>query len=213
VTTGRLQSGRVRAVLFDLGETLLDETRMWDSWADRLGVPRFTFHALAGAAIERGDHPSTVVALLGGSLDDPPGDERFEVRDLYPDAVPALAELRSSGLLVAVGGNQPIAREAQVRAMGLPIDLVVSSASLGVEKPSPEFFRRAAGALDVDPAELLSVGDRLDNDIVPARAAGCRTAMVRRGPWGIRDAARPEASDADLVLESLTGLSGAIGDL
>jgi FMN phosphatase YigB (HAD superfamily) len=201
----------VRAVLFDLGETLLDETRMWDAWADRLGVPRFTFHALAGAGIERGEHPFMVVGLLGGVIDQETHvQERFERRDLYRDAVPTLARLRSSGFRVAVGGNQDIGREAEVRALDLPVDLLVSSASLGVEKPAPEFFERAAAALDVEPAALLSVGDRLDNDVFPAQAAGCRAALLRRGPWGIIHARRPDAARADMLLDSLGGLIGAL---
>jgi HAD superfamily hydrolase (TIGR01509 family) len=159
--------------------------------------------------------------MLGGTIPDEratddaaeAGAERFEVRDLYPDAIPTLTALRSAGFLVAVGGNQPSGREQQVRALGLPADLVVSSASLGVEKPSPEFFVRVAAALGVDPAELLSVGDRLDNDVLPAQAAGCRAAFLRRGPWGILHARLPEAERADLLLESLTGLPEAMPDL
>jgi FMN phosphatase YigB (HAD superfamily) len=203
----------IEAVLFDLGETLLDETRMWDAWADHLGVPRFTFHALAGAAIDRGEHPATVIRLLGGTLDDGPAGGSFERRDLYPDAVPAMTALRSAGCRLAVGGNQPIEREEEVRALGLPVDRVVSSASLGVEKPSPAFFERTAAVLGVDAAQMLSVGDRLDNDVVPARAAGCRAVLLRRGPWGIIHAARAEASSADFVIDSLDEVIGIVGSL
>jgi FMN phosphatase YigB (HAD superfamily) len=209
----------ITAVLFDLGETLLDETRMWDTWADRLGVPRFTFHALAGAAIARGEHPETVIAALGGEVDDgepESGDvtaERFEPRDLYDDAMPVLAQLRARGYRVGVGGNQPPAREAQVRALGLPVDVVVSSASLGVEKPSPEFFAGAARALGVEPPAMLSVGDRVDNDVLPALAAGCRAAFLRRGPWGILQAERSDVREADLVVGSLDELLGELPSL
>ena len=202
----------IRAVLFDLGETLLDETRIWDAWADRLGVPRFTFHALAGAAIERGDHPSAVVRLFGRSADEGPW-QGFEARDLYPDAVPVLGEIHGRGYRVVVGGNQPAAREEQVRSLGLPVDLVVSSGSLGVEKPSPDFFRRAAAMLGVEPAATLSVGDRIDNDVLPAREAGCRTAFLRRGPWGILQAERSDVTDADLHIGSLDELLGELPPL
>ena len=44
-------------VCLDVGETLIDETRVWSIWADVLGVPRLTFMAALGAAVERGgDH-------------------------------------------------------------------------------------------------------------------------------------------------------------
>ena len=47
----------VRAVVFDVGETLVDETRIWSAWADLLGVPRLTFFGVLGGVIARGgDH-------------------------------------------------------------------------------------------------------------------------------------------------------------
>lgn len=45
----------LRAVVFDVGETLVDETRAWSAWADWLGIPRLTFLAVCGAAIARGE--------------------------------------------------------------------------------------------------------------------------------------------------------------
>jgi HAD superfamily hydrolase (TIGR01549 family) len=45
----------VRAVLFDVGETLIDETTEYRSWADWLGVPQHTFSAMFGAVIARGE--------------------------------------------------------------------------------------------------------------------------------------------------------------
>jgi hypothetical protein len=46
----------IQALFFDIGETLVDETRQWGEWADWLGVTRLTFFAALGATIERGDH-------------------------------------------------------------------------------------------------------------------------------------------------------------
>ena len=46
--------GNDRWVCLDVGETLIDETRVWGTWADVLGVPRLTFMAALGAAVERG---------------------------------------------------------------------------------------------------------------------------------------------------------------
>ena len=49
------QEPLIEAVVFDVGETLVDETRAWEGWADHLGVPRLTFLGVLGAAIERGE--------------------------------------------------------------------------------------------------------------------------------------------------------------
>ena len=45
----------VRAVVFDVGETLVDETRAWSALADRVGVTRLTLFAALGALIERNE--------------------------------------------------------------------------------------------------------------------------------------------------------------
>ena len=48
---------RVAAVVFDVGETLVDETRAWQAWADALGVPRLTLlGVLGGLAVGGEDH-------------------------------------------------------------------------------------------------------------------------------------------------------------
>lgn len=57
---------------------------------------------------------------------------------------------------------------------------------------------------------ILYVGDRLDNDVLPARRAGMRTAFLRRGPWGLIQGGRPEASVADLSIASLMVLTEAM---
>jgi HAD superfamily hydrolase (TIGR01662 family) len=108
----------------------------------------------------------------------------FGEADLYPDARPCLAALREQGLRIGLAGNQPARAEAALRALDLPVDVVATSAGWGVEKPSPAFFERVVREAGHPAAEVLYVGDRLDNDIRPAQAAGLPTALIRRGPWG-----------------------------
>lgn len=68
--------------------------------------------------------------------------------------------------------------------MGLPADFIATSAEWGVAKPDPAFFEQVIKAAPGDPEEILYVGDHRDNDLVPAKAAGLRAAIIRRGPWG-----------------------------
>ena len=98
-------------------------------------------------------------------------------------------------------GNQPSAMEAALVAAGVPADVVASSERWGVEKPAPEFFRRLLTESGVPAREVLHVGDRLDNDVLPALQAGLRAALIRRGPWGMLHAAQAPASVS--VLDSL----------
>ena len=61
------------------------------------------------------------------------------------------------------------------------------------------------------PAEILYVGDRLDNDIVPAARLGLRTALIKRGPWAMIQRDDPDASRVPtLRIDSLAELPGRI---
>lgn len=197
----------IRGVVFDVGETLVDESRSWIVQAERVGVTPFTLMGLLGALIERGEDHRRLWALLGV---DPPGAPAIDRADLYPDAVDCLRAVAARGLRVGIAGNQPDGVDAQLRSAGVEADFIASSTAWGVAKPSSAFFARTAAAAGLDAGEILYVGDRLDNDVLPARAAGMRTAFLRRGPWGHIHATRPELALADIRLDSLADLTRAL---
>lgn len=178
-----------RWVCFDIGEVLVDETRVWSTWADVIGVPRFTLMALIGGAIATGGSHLDAFGRLGVRWQDFSDEvqERFggiQAVDLYPDALPALAALSVAGYGVAVTGNQPARREPELRALGFEPDVMVMSDTLGVQKPDPAFFAAVTRLLAAFAADIAYVGDRIDNDVTPAAAAGMRPVWLRRGPWG-----------------------------
>lgn len=210
---------RVRAVVFDVGETLIDETRHWGEWADWMGVPRLTFFAAFGAVVERGWPHRRVFDLVRPGFDLAAEQARraasgwtyrFEPGDFYPDALPCLAALSAAGYRLGVAGNQPQAAEAALAAAGVAVDFIASSARWGVEKPDPAFFAKVAEAAGAEPAAIAYVGDRLDNDVLPAKAAGMFAVFLRRGPWGVITADAPEAAAADLRLDTLADLPAAL---
>lgn len=207
---------RPKAIFFDVGETLVDETRMMRGWADWLEVPHADFDAALAEVIARDEHHRRVFEILRPGFDVGKAiaerrarglDYVIAAADFYEDALPTMARLGSMGLIVGVAGNQPPKSEAALKAMGLPADIVAGSSTWGVEKPKPDFFARIVEAAGVAPHEIAYVGDRLDNDVIPAREAGLKTVLVRRGPWGRDHAARPEASLADVVIDDLMQLS------
>jgi FMN phosphatase YigB (HAD superfamily) len=198
----------IEAVVFDVGETLVDETRAWTDMALRAGLTPLTLLGALGAVIERGDDHRTVWDVVGVH---PPTDlPAIESIDLYADALPCLGAVRAAGLTVGIAGNQPAQAEQQLRAAGFEADFIASSAAWGVAKPSTAFFDRVIDAAGCAAGSILYVGDRLDNDVLPARAAGLRTAFIRRGPWGFIHAQRPEVAQADLRIDSLAELRPAI---
>ena len=168
----------VEAVVFDVGETLADETRPWSETADAAGVPRFTFFGVLGGVIARGEHHATIFELLG--VPPRPG-LPFRESDLYLDVRPCVQELRDRGYRIGVAGNAVRGAYAE---LGLDADFVVSSAELGAEKPSPAFFSRIIELCGWPAGKIAYVGDRVDNDVIPALAAGMVAVHLRRGPWG-----------------------------
>jgi FMN phosphatase YigB (HAD superfamily) len=211
----------VQAVVFDLGETLVNESRQWRMWAAWLGIPDHVLLAALGAVIERGEHHHRVFDLLrpGFNLKAARAQrmeagipDEFEAADLYPDVSVCLYALHARGLRIGIAGNQPAGVERILGDLGLPVDFMASSALWNVEKPSPGFFQKIVDELKVGPASIAYVRGRLDNDILPARAAGLFTVFIRRGPWGLLHARRPEAAEAHLRIESLSELPDALGE-
>ncbi|MGH3327953.1 MAG: HAD family hydrolase [Streptomycetales bacterium] len=210
-----MEDAPIRAVVFDVGETLVDETREYGTWADWLGVPRHTFSAMFGAVIASGhDYRETFQHFRAGFDLDAEREARiaagepetFGEPDLYPDARGCLAALRGHGLVVGIAGNQTARSEGILRSLDLPVDFIGTSAGWGVEKPSTGFFERVVKETRCAPPEVLYVGDRLDNDLTPALDVGMRTAVVKRGPWGIIWAERTELERCLFQLDDLAGL-------
>lgn len=213
----------IKAVVFDVGETLVDETREYGTWADWLGVPRHTFSSVFGAVIASGlDYRDAFQFFRPGfdltaerarraAAGQP---ETFGEQDLYPDARPALAALRAMGVWVGIAGNQTSRAGGILRQLDLPADLIATSDDWGAAKPDPAFFAALLAASPCAPAELVYVGDRLDNDLKPAKAAGTGTAFIRRGPWAHILEHHPDLpAAADWRISSLAELPELVGEV
>jgi len=173
----------IRAVFFDVGETLVDESRMWAALGARAALEPHVVWAGLGATIALGRKHSDTWELLGVDPPDPGATDLGDA-ELYPDARPCLEALRAAGLFLGLAGNVDRALGPVVEHFDLDVDWAASSAELGIEKPSPGFFQKLLEVARRPPAEVAYVGDRIDNDVAPAAAAGMFAVHVRRGPWG-----------------------------
>ena len=133
----------VTTVVFDVGETLVDEAATYARW-EAEGATTFV----------------------------------FEARDLHPDALACFVALRERGLRLGAAGNMYAHHENFLRPH---LDFVGSSERWGVEKPAAGFFARVVEEAGVPAEEIAYVGDRVDNDVVPAVAAGMTAVRIRRG--------------------------------
>ena len=226
------RSRTISAVVFDVGETLVDETVEYHAWADWLGVPRHTFSAVFGAVIAAGRPHQEVFEYFQPGFDlaaeraaraAAGRPEGYGEPDLYPDARRTLAALREAGYLVVIAANQTARSHQILESLHLPVDLVTTSAMWGdLEKPDPAFFQKVVEVCDNlsrergrgplrSPNAVCYVGDRLDNDMRPAWDAGLRTAFVRRGPWGLVHGEHADLrAKADFYLRSLDELPSAL---
>jgi HAD superfamily hydrolase (TIGR01509 family) len=89
-----------------------------------------------------------------------------------------LRKLKSEGFRMALVANQPPAIEAVLSSRGLwnLFDVHAISDSLKLWKPDRRLFEWALNRASITPDRVIMVGDRIDNDIAPARALGMATA-------------------------------------
>ena len=212
----------IRAVCFDVGETLIDETRRWMERAAFLRVPPLTLFTAIGAIMDRGESLRRVFEIFRPDLNISQARKLraaqgwtydFIPADLYPDAIPCLADTRARGYKVVIAGNQPVESEASLKRLGLAADVIASSGGWGISKPVPASFAKVAEAAGEPPRAIAYVGDRLDNDVLPSLAAGMKAVFIRHGPWGWMHAEKPAIENANLRIDSLLDLADRLGEL
>ncbi|TQJ37824.1 HAD family hydrolase [Streptomyces sp. SLBN-115] len=195
----------IETIVFDVGETITRDDRYWKSWADWLDMPPHTLSALVGAVVALGRDNAEALRLARPGIDvaaeyrarEAAGrGEHLDESDIYPDVRGALAALQHAGLRIVIAGNQTVRAGQLLRSLCLPADEIMTSGDWGVAKPQQEFFVRVREISQAPANRTLYVGDHPANDIFPAKAAGLRTAHLRRGPWGHLWADTPEVVEA-----------------
>jgi FMN phosphatase YigB (HAD superfamily) len=212
----------VRAIFFDVGETLIDEHRLYRDYAMRMDVSYEYFLTTMEAAMERREPVRNIFSIVKPGFDFKAARAQREAEgktfaigahDLYPDVVACLATLKARGYFIGIAGNQPTSAEPTLRGCGLAADFYATSDGWGVAKPDPKFFEKVLDAAGCEPSQIAYVGDRVDNDALPSLAAGMRPILVRRGPWGRAQWNWPEATKAHLKIETLAELPARLGEL
>jgi len=171
----------IKWIFFDLGSTLLDESsrvqEMMEATAARLGLKLNDFEAMMERAAPA--HPYALKMELPGGAAWEPWPKRLD--PLYP-GVPELLQGLHKRYHLGVIANHGV-DTAQPLGIAQYLDVIVTSEELGFGKPDPRLFTLALERAHCAPEEALMAGDRLDNDIVPAKQLGMQTLWVRQG-WG-----------------------------
>jgi HAD superfamily hydrolase (TIGR01549 family) len=193
-----LPTAQIRWLFFDLGNTLINEEPATEVRL-RQAVSCFQRHgrhcsvAAIRSALQEASAafaPRLITAAIAKLTDDPDlrraivNDARYP-KDLETPYEGAEETLRALAQRYRIGviANQSLGTEERLTNWGLMplISVCLSSAEVGIEKPDPAIFRLALSRAQCAPHEAVMIGDRLDNDIRPARLEGWRPIRILQG--------------------------------
>jgi 2-haloacid dehalogenase len=129
--------------------------------------------------------------------------ERISTSRLYPDVAEVLPEIARRGYRLALVSNadedDPVLRVLMEADLPFRFDAVITSQGAGAYKPAPRIFEHALWRLELDPGEVLMVGDNAASDVLGGSRAGMRVVWLnRRGKEYPADYPEPDATLSDL---------------
>jgi FMN phosphatase YigB (HAD superfamily) len=217
-----------RVICFDLGSTLEDETpaqvermRTVSAFLESRGIllDPDTLLSAQERAGQRNEENILNAALLDlGLSPELIAETRVAVPwnarlcRAYPAAKDVLIKVAASGSRLVLIANQskPVAERLFGYGMAKLFDLTLISCECGISKPDPRLFMKAGERFGPG-AEYWMVGDRVDNDILPAKDLGWKTVRVRQGTHRLY-IEKNEDERADYVVESIADV-GKIKEL
>lgn len=216
IQSAPLCTSEIDWIFFDVGCTLVDESPVWTCRAhEQFALERahleamgFSEERLFAAIMEGYSVPGTkyrhTAQRLGIRILAP---YRTELERLYDGASEMLRTLKNDYHLGIIA-NQSCGLSERLAAYGILdlFDLVVSSADVGFKKPDPRIFNYALEKAGCCAKRAVMVGDRIDNDIEPAKALGFHTVRIIQG---ISSGQKPShlSQEADVSVHSIAELS------
>ena len=174
----------IKWIFFDVGSTLVDETEAYDHRVrEMIANTSITFKEFDDVRIalaKQGlDGNSSAIKHFG--LTQTPWHSEDEAP--YSDAHSTLSALVDKGYKLGIIANQNFGTAERLELWGLRqyFGVIAASAELGYAKPDKEIFEKAFKLAKCTASESVMVGDRLDNDIIPAKAIGMKTVWIKNG--------------------------------
>ncbi|HEX6715485.1 MAG TPA: HAD family hydrolase [Pyrinomonadaceae bacterium] len=192
---GRVALADFDAVLLDVGNVIIYDFPIELAYSyfvsEEIRLRHFTLTPTASEILEASRNPTLLMQKLGSASDWHDINHIAWMRVLenwnslcipIPGATEALHRL--AGLRLAIVANQPQETMEVLERLGIAdlFEVIILDSSLNFSKPDPAIFIYAAQRLRVQPESLIMVGDRLDNDILPARDLGMATAWIKKTP-------------------------------
>ena len=196
-------------LFFDIGSTLVNEEKAYlhrlQDVADAVNEPFEKIYDKAISFYKENRKGDLEIMQLYGL---PKLKWHIEDEELYPEAVTCLEEL-SKRFKIGIIANQSLGTAGRLEQHGILkyINLVIASAEEGVSKPDRKIFDIALSRAKCKAENAVMIGDRVDNDIVPANHLGMKTVWIKQGLgkyWKVKN----QDEQADYEVNNLTSLLG-----
>jgi HAD superfamily hydrolase (TIGR01549 family) len=205
-----------RWLFFDLGNTLISEEAATQCRIQQLVGSlkrygkRYSVEDVRFALVEasREFAPRLITRAIEKLTNDPQCRKLIEAEARYPkelespyDGAEQTLRALSSRYLIGVIANQSGGTEERLAKWGLMpfISICLSSTEVGLEKPDPAIFKLALSQAGCTASQAVMIGDRLDNDIRPARLQGWKTIRIAQG-FARFQSPRDRLDEADLTV-------------
>lgn len=203
----------MKVIFFDVGYTFVNEDAVWErrcreqaqtDEAKKLGLTaEDIYHEIEIATLARKPQFRTVIEKFGFKEVAP---YRTELETMYEEA-PAVIKALAQKYELGIIANQLDGLKDRLEAFGLLqyFKYIISSWDVQVMKPDIRIFEYALGKANCKPQEACMIGDRLDNDILPAKSLGMKTVWIKQGFGALQKPETP-TEEADYTIEKLTEL-------
>lgn len=193
---------KITHIFFDIGSTLVDETECYNHRIrDMITGTDITFEQFS----EKRELIGFGEAAKFFGLTKTPWHSEDE--RLFPEAKDILRYLCDKGYVLGIIANQAPGTEQRLEKWGIRqyFSSITASAEEGVSKPDTEIFHRAFDKAGCSVENSVMIGDRLDNDIVPANALGMKTVWIKKG-LGVYNTPRSDFERPDYTITNLMEL-------
>ena len=196
-------------IFFDLGSTLVDEIDVYKSRCEfairQLNISPDEFMNRVYEEAKKSPTPIGSAAKAYGVVL-PEWDNSLE--KLYK-AVPSVLSGLYGKFKLGIIANQSLGTQDRIDNWGIGqyFDVVIASAEAGVAKPDLKIFTMALDKAKCKPEEAVMIGDRLDNDIAPAKKLGMKTIWVRH-EFSKYQRIDDETKRPDYIVDSIDELTG-----
>lgn len=199
-------------IFFDIGSTLVDESKAYEHRIkDTIQNTNITYKQFCNLMIDFAKQGKNGYIEAAKELNLKITKWHSEDEFLYPNTIRTL-KLLSEKYKIGIIANQPLGTQERLNKMEIDkyISLVISSAEENVSKPNLRIFKLALDRAGCSPNNAIMVGDRLDNDIVPAKTVGMKTIWIKQGLGGLA-IPKNESETADLTVKNISEICGYLG--